>query len=267
MSAFFKGLNDLGTAQLYDSATVAVAGNHVNTPSSGGFWSRGHMVQSFVPLRSDRIRLQGRVCQKNTWGLEEAGIRKRENRDWKPLGDCQVPITPTLTAQEDTIKSALAVLRLKLAKLRRDVDVLEKAIDALQTADMMLSGRPTAPITISNVHSGNTNRGAIVKILKEAGDALRISEIAKRAHDQELIHSKRGYDGVYASVSTVLTRNSKHVFMQIRRGTWDLRERSRRVAVVAGVGAGKSHVAAQLMAEAGGDASFNPFTKSSTLHK
>lgn len=178
-----------------------------------------------------------------------------------------MPITPTLTAREDGIKSALTFLRLKLAKLRRDVEIIEKAIDALQTADTILSGRPTAPVTISNVYSGNTNRGAIVKILEEAGNALRISEIAKRAHDQELIQSKRGYDGVYATVSTVLTRNSKHVFMQIRRGVWGLRDRSRRVAVIADVGAGKSHVAHQLIAKASEDASFNPFTKSSTVHK
>ena len=121
-----------------------------------------------------------------------------------------MPITPTLTAREDGIKSALTFLRLKLAKLRRDVEIIEKAIDALQTADT-IQENPLPPLRSATYIVG-TQTAEQSSELEEAGNALRISEIAKRAHDQELIQSKRGYDGVYATVSTVLTKKTVSMF-------------------------------------------------------
>jgi len=182
-----------------------------------------------------------------------------------------VPIQPTLTASEDSIKATLTVLGSRLATLQKEADAIQRAIDALQIVDALLSGKRVAEVKLSKIRRGTSgrNRMAIAEILREAGEALRISEIAKRAYEHGLILSKRGYRGVYATVATVLARNSKHVFMQLRRGTWDLRDRGRRLAMVSGKS--KSSEADNGLTvhsiEIDGVTHTEPFTKSSTVHK
>jgi hypothetical protein len=69
------------------------------------------------------------------------------------------------------------------------------------------------------------NRKAIMSILDNAHRALRASTIARQAHSAGVINSTRGYQGVYRTVQTVLRRNSKHAFVQLKSGRWDLRAR------------------------------------------
>jgi hypothetical protein len=181
-----------------------------------------------------------------------------------------VPIHSTLTEPDASIKTTLTILEWRLGALRKEINSIEKAIDALRIVIDLFAGKRIAEEKPDTMRSGTggQNRKVIVEILRKADQPLRISEIAKQAHEHGLIVSKRGYRGVYATVGTVLTRNSKHVFMQIRRGTWDLRDRSRRLTVFAHPGGGKSRILAQVISAEENEAlsRLHPFTKSSTVH-
>ncbi len=127
------------------------------------------------------------------------------------------------------------------------IDALRKAKQAYEFQE--ISAKNSSVVT--RVKSGH-NRNAIVEILTNAGSAMRVADIAKQAHLQAKIQSRRGYDGVYATISTVLARNSNHTFVHLKGGLWDLRDRR--------VTNGKS----------GDDKPVNPFSqvpKGSTLMK
>jgi hypothetical protein len=100
------------------------------------------------------------------------------------------------------------------------IDALRKAKQAYEFRE--ISAKNSAVAT--RVKSGH-NRNAIVEILTVAGRAMRVADIAKQAHLQAKIQSRRGYDGIYATCSTVLARNSNHVFIHLKGGLWDIRDR------------------------------------------
>lgn len=64
------------------------------------------------------------------------------------------------------------------------------------------------------------NRKVISDILKERGQPMKLAEIAKVAFESQRIRSRRGYKGVYATVSTNLARN-KRLFVH-DNGMWSL---------------------------------------------
>jgi hypothetical protein len=172
------------------------------------------------------------------------------------------------TTPIETIKAAIGAIAADRARLLDQIEALSRVLDALQIAQIAFSGTPTSGQPSLQI-APQTNRAIITQILRDAGEPLQISEIARLANEKGLIKSTRGYHGIYGTVATVLARNSKHVFMQIRRGTWDLRDRSRQFAVMVDIGAGKSHAVRQLLtADETDDFSHrNPFTKSSTVQR
>jgi hypothetical protein len=73
--------------------------------------------------------------------------------------------------------------------------------------------------------SPRKNRDAIVAIIEAKGRPMRAAEIAEIAHEAGTIKSESGYKGVYATVSTVLSRNRTHLFVQAGKHEWDIRAR------------------------------------------
>jgi hypothetical protein len=111
-----------------------------------------------------------------------------------------------------------------------EIGVIDQLVKALDSASSFYARGPildailVGSLKATKVASGH-NRRAIVEILKEKGEPMRVVEIARVAHERGLIRSRRGLDGVYATISTVLARNNKHLFISLGNGKWEFRER------------------------------------------
>jgi hypothetical protein len=116
-------------------------------------------------------------------------------------------------------------------KAERDVQTSQQEYDALTTAIEGLTPLKSF-YAVASVGEGTkppiqrgTNRDQIVEILTARKEPMTIAEIAKIAKEEGRLHSSVGYKGIYALVATNLSRNSKHVFIHLNGGKWDLRER------------------------------------------
>jgi hypothetical protein len=82
------------------------------------------------------------------------------------------------------------------------------------------------------------HKDIIADIIRRQGRSMSTSAIARQAHKDGTIISTKGYRGVYSSVTTTLKRYDKLLFIRVRRGLWNLRERRqlriRPVAVAVG---------------------------------
>jgi len=83
-----------------------------------------------------------------------------------------------------------------------------------------------AAVAAATATERGSNRQIIVTILTKHGAPMTNGEIAKVAHEQASIKSKKGLPGVYATVATVLARGKDRVFVN-HSGQWDLRLRPR----------------------------------------
>ncbi len=69
------------------------------------------------------------------------------------------------------------------------------------------------------------HKDIIAAIIRRQGRSMSTSAIARQAHKDGTIFSSKGYRGIYSSVTTTLKRYDKLLFIRVRRGLWDLRER------------------------------------------
>lgn len=108
----------------------------------------------------------------------------------------------------------------------REIEIVTKALENIEQLKAFYSVAETVEALKSKqgrVESGH-NRKVIVGVLSQSKRPMKASEIARLAYENGSIKSKKGYKGVYATVSTVLSRNGKHIFVNLKR-KWDLRER------------------------------------------
>jgi hypothetical protein len=107
-----------------------------------------------------------------------------------------------------------------------EINIVDAALSALKPAQSFynLAAFMDEQSSKSKVSPGH-NRDAIAAIILANNRPMRAAEIADVAHREGRIKSDSGYKGVYATVSTVLSRNKKHVFIQAGKHEWDLRAR------------------------------------------
>ena len=107
-----------------------------------------------------------------------------------------------------------------------EISVVDAALSALKPAQSFydLAAFTDQLASKSKVSPGH-NRDAIAAIISANNRPMKASEIAEIAHKEEKIKSDNGYKGVYATVSTVLSRNRRHMFIQAGKHEWDLRSR------------------------------------------
>jgi hypothetical protein len=133
-------------------------------------------------------------------------------------------VTSLIQRRSDaSIREQKALREAQTAK--EEGDILAKTLEVLQPLGQFYSRMGIAQAqqeTEGQVKRGH-NREVVMDILAKAGGAMRTADIAKTAYEQKLIKSKKGYEGVYATVSTVLSRG-KNVFVNAD-GKWDLRSR------------------------------------------
>ena len=81
--------------------------------------------------------------------------------------------------------------------------------------------------TVSHSHrEPGRNAQMVQTVLEDVGKPQPINYIARKLHEAGLVNSpKRGYQGVYAIVSTILRRNPGKRFIQLPNGWWDLSKR------------------------------------------
>ncbi len=136
-----------------------------------------------------------------------------------------------LEAQIQAFNNRRAEAANRKQKAERDVqinqqeyDALTKAIEGLTPLKSFYAVASVGEGTKEPVRIG-TNRDQIVEILTAHEEPMTIAEIAKIAGEERRLHSANGYKGIYALVATNLSRNSKHVFIHLNGGKWDLRSR------------------------------------------
>ena len=144
-----------------------------------------------------------------------------------------------LQQQLDELAESLKARRNDTERLlesnRRELELLDKALEAFAATREFYSRQRSLLAQLDNAVSASTstprvesghNRQVITNILLKYGRPMRAVEIAKIAHEQDTIKSKRGYPGVYSTVQTVLFRNNKRIYTNTN-GQWDLRVRPR----------------------------------------
>jgi len=137
-----------------------------------------------------------------------------------------IDLAQQLALLKTSLKTTLAKLKADVEKTQRFLESIDEYVNGTSTARTITPSPPSAkPREARQRHEPGNHRKAIVGILLEAGKPLHASDIAKHAYESKLIESNSGYRGVYASVFSVLRRNSKHAFIQLPRKVWDLRER------------------------------------------
>jgi hypothetical protein len=107
---------------------------------------------------------------------------------------------------------------------QQEYDALTKAIEGLMPLKSFYAVASVGEGAKQPVRTG-TNRDQIVEILTAHQEPMTIAEIAKIANEEGRLRSSVGYKGIYALVATNLSRNSKHVFIHVNGGKWDLRAR------------------------------------------
>jgi hypothetical protein len=107
-----------------------------------------------------------------------------------------------------------------------EINVVDAALSALKPAQSFynLAAFTDEQAAKSKVSPGS-NREAIAAIISTNDRPMKASDIAVIAHKEGKIKSDSGYKGVYATVSTVLSRNRKHFFVQVGDHKWDIRSR------------------------------------------
>src|SRR6266849_9006565 len=108
---------------------------------------------------------------------------------------------------------------------KEEIKVVLKALEDFKP----LQGYYGAVSAVRAIAAARTERGSnreiVIEILSRHGSAMTNNEIAKIAHAEGKIKSRKGLPGVYATVATVLARG-KNVFVN-HNGQWDLRARPR----------------------------------------
>lgn len=107
---------------------------------------------------------------------------------------------------------------------QQEYDALTKAIEGLTHLKSFYAVASVGE-TIKQAARSGTNRDQIVEILTARKEPTTIAQIAKIAELERRLSSPKGYKGIYALVATNLSRNSKHVFIHLNGGKWDLRSR------------------------------------------
>ena len=107
-----------------------------------------------------------------------------------------------------------------------EISIVDAALSALKPAQSFynLAAFTDEQSSKSKATPGR-NRDAIAAIISTNNRPMKASEIAEIAHREGKIKSDSGYNGVYATVSTVLSRNRRHMFAQAGNHEWDLRAR------------------------------------------
>lgn len=108
---------------------------------------------------------------------------------------------------------------------QQEYEALTKAIDGLTHLKSFYAVASVGEGTKQPLRRTGTNREQIVEILTAHKDPMTIAEIARIATEERRLRSANGYKGIYALVATNLSRNSKHVFIHLNGGKWDLRSR------------------------------------------
>lgn len=136
-----------------------------------------------------------------------------------------------LEAQIQVFNNRRAEAANRKQKAERDVqisqqeyDALSKAIEGLTPLKGFYTIASIGEDTKETARAG-TNRDQIVEILTAHKEPMTIAEIARIAGEERRLRSSNGYKGIYALVATNLSRNSKHVFIHLNGGKWDLRSR------------------------------------------
>jgi hypothetical protein len=105
---------------------------------------------------------------------------------------------------------------------KREIDVVSRALQDFKPLQGFYGLLSTIQAAAPKAQHGD-NRKIVAEILSAHHEPMTNSDIAKIAHAQGKIKSKKGYKGVYATTATVLSRG-KNVFVNLN-GKWDLRER------------------------------------------
>jgi hypothetical protein len=159
------------------------------------------------------------------------------NEPSKLLHDLDAQIV-SLGERRDEAEKRRQKARLEIQSSDAEIEALETAIRGLIPLKSFYASASAKMVSVQpgeRVEPGH-NRRAIIEILSSHGSAMRVMHIAKFAHDNGKIKSVRGYDGVYATISTVLARNSKNIFVHLNNGRWDLRERrTQKIGVEQGI--------------------------------
>jgi hypothetical protein len=83
----------------------------------------------------------------------------------------------------------------------------------------------STPETASEKIDVTPHKDVIADVMQRHGHLMSTSAITRQVYKEGTIKSKNGYRGVYSTVTTTLKRYNKHLFVRVRRGVWDLRER------------------------------------------
>jgi len=130
---------------------------------------------------------------------------------------------------QELLVTQIETLRLQEERTHRERAILERTLRELQEMDasFLIDHRESEqrPVLSSTPPLEGNNKTAIIVIFREAGRSLRIRDIVERAMKKGAMQSPKGKAGVYSIVQTVLSRNSKTIFLKRGRGVWDLRER------------------------------------------
>jgi hypothetical protein len=127
----------------------------------------------------------------------------------------------TLSARRSAAQKRQQDAQQEIESTQRELEVIEKTFEGLKAATGYYSASATIT-AVPRVERGS-NRNIVIDILTQHAAPMTNSEIAKVAHEQGAIKSKKGQKGVYATVATVLARG-KNVFVN-HNGQWDLRSR------------------------------------------
>jgi hypothetical protein len=105
---------------------------------------------------------------------------------------------------------------------KREIDVVSKALQDIKPLQGFYGLLSTMQAVAPKAEHGD-NRKIVIEILSAHNEPMTNSEIAKIAHAQDKIKSKKGYKGIYATTATVLSRG-RNVFVNLN-GKWALKDR------------------------------------------
>jgi len=120
------------------------------------------------------------------------------------------------------------------ASSANEITVITKALQDFKPLQGFF-GSVTAMAAATDAKRRVSNRQIVIDILTNHGAPMTNNEIAKVAHAEGTIKSRKGLPGVYATIATVLSRG-KNVFVN-HNGQWDLSVRGKRISISAGVAA------------------------------
>ena len=128
-----------------------------------------------------------------------------------------------LTHRLNKARSERQALQRELTEFELIISGFEQTIGLLR-AQMESDRIPRAEAVAS---TSRENLDAVIKVLRLNGKGMRRKDIAKRAHELQLISSTKGAEGVDAIVGNILSRNAPRLFVNTGWGWWDLAERNK----------------------------------------